>query len=200
MDIIELYLRNNNTSQAAIVYADMLANHDETENSEVDAYTELYNFKLGLIANNMSINSLDSPAKQSLETIANTYNKTFAGQRARNALCFFYNNCLPQNFVITRANNKHAKSNGKISVASNNIEVYPNPAKNYVVFKYNGGSGSTITLHISDTYGKQIFSKEIEENKKQYVWDTRNISNGSYIYTISIASGEKYMGKVTVAK
>jgi hypothetical protein len=54
------------------------------------------------------------------------------------------------------------------------------------------------SIQISDLAGKPIYQSNFDSELKQHIWDTRNISNGNYIYTLVDMSGMKYSGKVTI--
>ena len=76
------------------------------------------------------------------------------------------------------------------------IKVYPNPAREYVVFEskkvpvpFNG------KITITDVFGKEV--KTLKLKAKKTVWDTREVQNGVYFYNVEI-NGEILSGKVVV--
>jgi hypothetical protein len=80
----------------------------------------------------------------------------------------------------------------------NKIKVYPNPAKDYMIFE----AIEHIQLNhseilIQDIYGNQIASLIL--NSPKTVWDTRNIPGGIYFYQ-TIIDGEFMSGKVVISK
>jgi hypothetical protein len=85
------------------------------------------------------------------------------------------------------------------------LKVYPNPANNYVVFETentNGVAGNTgtrqsHTITITNTYGQQITTLQVKDNKT--IWDTRSINSGVYFYSLMIG-GKFKSGKVIVGK
>jgi hypothetical protein len=97
------------------------------------------------------------------------------------------------------------------------LKVYPNPANNYVVFETENPANviaegprvaealavaqarprQSHTITITNTYGQQITTLQVKDNKT--VWDTRSINSGVYFYSLMIA-GEFNSGKVIVGK
>lgn len=85
------------------------------------------------------------------------------------------------------------------------INVYPNPAKEYVVFEVQsppaGGAGSEFKvevnkqIRITNTFGQQVAWLPVKSVKT--IWDTRNIQNGIYFYSIEI-DGKVFCGKIVV--
>lgn len=83
-----------------------------------------------------------------------------------------------------------------------NLRVYPNPANEYIVCYYNlvSKSSEAEVFLVSDVTGKQVYKATLKGAQGQHIWDTRNVGNGNYIYTVITSSGEKYSGKVVVQK
>lgn len=80
-----------------------------------------------------------------------------------------------------------------------NIKVYPNPARDYVVFKI---QDLKITNQDSEIVIVDVFSKEIARQPlkpDETVWDTRNVTNGIYFYSIEV-NNKLFIGKVLVQK
>ncbi len=81
-----------------------------------------------------------------------------------------------------------------------NITAKPNPASNWVQFNYtlptNASMGEII---ITDISGKFISRLTITGSKGAKLWDTRNIPNGVYLYTLQ-AIGFSSTGKIVISK
>ncbi len=82
------------------------------------------------------------------------------------------------------------------------LKVYPNPAKDYVVFEFSpplvppqGGRSPVIKL--INVFGQEVTSLLIKSEKT--VWDTRLVNPGIYFYQIKVA-GKIYNGKVVISK
>jgi len=77
--------------------------------------------------------------------------------------------------------------------------VSPNPAKEWVTIEWNLSEGiNEGILIINDLYGKTVFSKTVDINIGQIVWDTRLVENGVYVATLSAKNGEKATSKITI--
>ena len=80
------------------------------------------------------------------------------------------------------------------------VKVYPNPAKDYVVFEIppsispNGGKN---VILINDVLGQVVATLSIKNQK--LVWDTRNIKSGVYFYTLR-TKGLNKSGKIIIRK
>lgn len=88
--------------------------------------------------------------------------------------------------------------------AGNAIKVYPNPAKEYVVFELAVGPRSIVSLPanaqsilITDIYGREIAQIPLIGDKT--VWDTRGVAPGVYLYHFNdggfIAKGKFMISK-----
>ena len=80
------------------------------------------------------------------------------------------------------------------------LKVYPNPAKDYVVFDFTLlNTKKTEVINISNFLGRLIYQTEIINTGQKTVWDTRLVKPGIYFYQIKVA-GQIYNGKVVISK
>jgi hypothetical protein len=85
----------------------------------------------------------------------------------------------------------------KMREISVNFEVYPNPAKDYVVFERQGVQAKQqkqTTIQIVTVFGQEVETLEMHGDKT--VWITEGVKPGVYFYRIE---GGGYFGKVVVA-
>jgi len=75
--------------------------------------------------------------------------------------------------------------------------VYPNPAKNYIIFELPQNTKNS-TLIITDIYGKTIKELSIK-GQAQLQWDCQNTASGVYFYHTEI-SGIIYRGRIVINK
>jgi len=78
------------------------------------------------------------------------------------------------------------------------IKVYPNPAKNYVVFENKAWQTSlqhTDYIHITNIYGQEVERFEIKGDKM--IWNISQIKPGIYFYK---TDGGAYMGKIMISR
>ncbi len=85
-------------------------------------------------------------------------------------------------------------------VVEKKFKVYPNPAKDYIVFEFDVRSlefevGANNLLRITNTFGQQIALLQV--NSEKTVWDTRNIQNGIYFYSVE-NDKNVYSGKLVI--
>lgn len=75
------------------------------------------------------------------------------------------------------------------------IEVFPNPGNGDFIFR--GNMSGTVTLHISDALGRQIYS----ENIRAYDKETRvhlDVDDGIYFYSLRTTTGQTAAGKLII--
>lgn len=108
--------------------------------------------------------------------------------------------CADQGFVITGVSKISGNytplliktdSTGNITTIGineetdqNGLRIYPNPAKEYVVFEYvyNSPSRNSQTITITDIYGRAV--AEIPVTGVKTVWDVGGLAPGVYLYQI----------------
>ncbi|MBL7102914.1 MAG: T9SS type A sorting domain-containing protein [Bacteroidales bacterium] len=89
------------------------------------------------------------------------------------------------------------------------VKVYPNPAKDYVVFElppsvisnqWAGQSASVrnpLPVRVTNLFGQEVTKLPVKIEKT--VWDTREVKNGIYFYSVEI-EGKYFGGKVVIQK
>ncbi len=88
---------------------------------------------------------------------------------------------------------------------SEGVKVYPNPAFNYVLFEINNTNhGSRFTeIILKNIYGQIVKTIPIVFNQastnNKFVWDTRSVQQGVYIYTLK-GTGCNKSGKIIICK
>ena len=92
-----------------------------------------------------------------------------------------YNDCV---FILSNSNIANTQQ----------LKIYPNPAKDFVIFKLPNNT-STISLKVIDIKGKLI--KELITTENEVQWDCQNIEAGIYFYQTEFA-GVIYRGKVVI--
>lgn len=174
----------------------------EAEQDEYLVYTDLFNFKKTLLQHNIEINKLTPSKIQELHTIGDSPTPCLARNMARSALCFFYNICYPledRQLPIESQNRTSPKNDFDLN--SKVVTVYPNPAKDYTVFYFKTTNNEKMSsLSIADITGKQVFKTTLQGEEGQYIWDTKIIESGNYIYMLTTSNGIKYTGKLTIQR
>lgn len=84
---------------------------------------------------------------------------------------------------------------GRKELAS--IKVYPNPAKDYVIFDVSHIDQRT-TLSVYDIYGREIIEKQITETP--ITLDTKSWSTGLYLWRVNQEGISSSQGKVEIMK
>ena len=142
---------------------------------------------------------MDSTRINNLKDIAEIGQSTVARERARGILCFFYNLCYEQDAEpVLQTKGKSITRKEEIQKV---VEVYPNPAKDYVTFSFINASIACkdCIIKISDLQGRTIYTANLENAKQQHIWDIRKTTSGTYIYEIKSAT-KVWSGKIVVVK
>ena len=82
----------------------------------------------------------------------------------------------------------------------NSIKVYPNPAKDYVIFETTLTHTNRVKYKIivSDVFGQEVVTLSLKNEKT--VWDCREAINGTYIYCIQSGLNVIDRGKIVILK
>jgi hypothetical protein len=199
---IENKLNAKNYEEATNLLDYLPTNFTLNESSMADytAYVNLFNFKKMCLQDSIAINKLDSLKLIALKNIADEPINTFARSMSRNLLCFFYNTCY-------NAENEMPISSTLRTTKSNDLQynketiVYPNPAKDFVVFYYKlNNKEEAKELIISDAIGKPIYTNNLNGINGQHIWDTKKVANGIYIYNLKTSTGRVISGQIVVKK
>lgn len=77
------------------------------------------------------------------------------------------------------------------------INTYPNPAKDYMVFKVQKSGFRNLQIFITNSYGQHVALLPVRNEVT--VWDTRNIKPGVYFYLLK-SNESALTGKLIIAK
>jgi hypothetical protein len=201
--LIEIQLNKRNFTTSDSMLNQLTTQYRMTTKDLIthNAFIDLYNFKKSLLEDSVKINQLDSARIQQLKVIADASEFTFPRSMARNALCFFYQICYPDTVRELPITSSKMPPIAKEGTMDKLVTVYPNPAKDYVTFYYNLVEGNeAVLLLVMDFTGKKVYTQKLNGKEGQHIWDTRTMSNGNYIYTLTNNLGEKYTGKLTIKK
>ena len=149
---------------------------------------------------------LDSTHLQTLITIANSGVHT-AAQRAQNLLCFAYGMC--KDYPSSSGGNSPARRarptqnpQQVIQDAYYQLKVYPNPTREYTTFDWSlMDIPESLHLMVFDALGKVVVNQPVHLRLGQWLWDTRNVPAGIYLYQLKPLNGESLQqGKVIIEK
>jgi len=84
------------------------------------------------------------------------------------------------------------------------LELYPNPANNYININYKANRDSDVKLFLSDNFGNNVgivFENYMLENSiKNVVYDIANLSSGMYYLNVQVGSGIVSTKQIVVIK
>lgn len=81
------------------------------------------------------------------------------------------------------------------------IQIYPNPARDYVTFDYQLPEYvENATIVITTMVGKIVQQFDLNNTQGQVLWDTRQRQNGIYFYALKQGNNTLTSGKVSIIK
>jgi hypothetical protein len=201
--IIASYIQEGNYTDA-LSLANMLPALYDMEGEDLtehNYYMDILNLHFNLQQQGRNILELDSTEVANLVSIAENSTGT-AGVQARSILEYGYGynyfNCPNINGTAG-----YKSSNLNIDdftrVYGIEITVKPNPAREWTAFNYQlPDEISKGVIKIIDVYGKLIETIAVSGYQGQRIWDTRNIKQGVYFYTLNV-SGFNKSGKIVIS-
>ena len=202
--IIATYIQDSNFS-SAYTLANMLPQlymFDNNELIEHNFYMEVLSLHDTLYSQGRNINQLDSTEISALVFIADS-SSGLAGTQARSILEASYDhhyvNCPCLDGIVGHKNsNININMDALNKISGINISVKPNPAKQWAAFDYTLPENATnAKITIRDVTGKVIEVLHVTGQQGQKLWDTRQIKQGVYIYTLE-AVGYSMSGKLII--
>ena len=90
----------------------------------------------------------------------------------------------------------------ELTKSNTSIKAYPNPATDFVTFEYEMPQFvESSELIITDITGQVVKTVQLQQEKGQELWDTRNVQNGLYFYVLKDKKGDTLTsGKISIIK
>ncbi|MDR3047232.1 MAG: M4 family metallopeptidase [Bacteroidales bacterium] len=153
--------------------------------NEINDFMDYILYRETLHDEDISVYELDSI--QLADLIAFSSNHTGIGKRfADNILCYTYNLCPEDEEYVEPKRLNHSNANKHDSKFDHFfVQIKPNPADTYCEFEWNFGDMEGVkTLTITGVNGTTILSRLLSNSQGQWVWDTRGLISGFYIYSV----------------
>lgn len=104
---------------------------------------------------------------------------------------------MKNNITLFQIQNPESKLTKQLT----EVEVYPNPATDYVTFDYELPEyAETAIIVITTIKGDVVQQFDLTKNKNQILWDTRQVENGIYFYALKQDKNTLLSGKVSILK
>jgi hypothetical protein len=173
------------------------------ETTEWNTLKALFELVADVERNNRSIARLDSSEIAHLHSLATDNDGGIGALRARKALCFFYDICLEEPLMtksLTDKTKPQVAPLKELLSELDKIDVFPNPATDYVTFSFNFFKQDTPKyIRLYNQSGAQIQSFALGEVKEgQQLWDTRKLTPGIYLYEVYDDKRKTATGKVVI--
>jgi len=158
-------------------------------------YLSYYNLRRSFHQAGKSIMELDSLNERDLMNFA-FGSDTRAANLAGNILCFFYNNCKDLSESVPSGGSARLAAPALdpqqyLQSQYYQLRVFPNPASDYATFEWKLVNLESIArIRIIDPAGRVIETEDVNQLEGQWLWDTRGIARGLYLYEMRDENGE----------
>jgi len=117
-----------------------------------------------------------------------------------NLLCFNYGHCrAPLTGGDERPQTRLAQVTSAALAPSASLDIYPNPATSWVTFHYNlQAEPEQAELTVRDAAGRIVYHVALHAKEQQQLWDTREVSSGTYSVVVFNAGRELRTAKLIV--
>lgn len=201
--LIDNYLQSGNTVAAISFLNNLPVEYlfEDADTTEYHFYKTLKQLQASVMDNDRNSFQLAAGEKNEIETVADN-SISRAGTQARNIMAFVFGNeyadCPKIPDSVTYKQSKASIYNFAENMLS--VEALPNPAKSWTAFNYsypeiyqNG------MIQIRDTKGQVIQVIKLDKPEGQFIWDTRRVPPGIYLFTLQ-TDGYTKTGKLIVTK
>ncbi|MEA3443314.1 MAG: T9SS type A sorting domain-containing protein [Bacteroidota bacterium] len=178
---------------------------DDRKTDENDNFLSLCDFLSNLNDSNLTIFDLDSIKIAEMEIIAEETG--WAAAKAHNILCYAYDLCVDCPITTDTTGQPKTTYVGKhnmqdvLNQAYNTLTVKPNPAGNHASFEWELPLlENEAYLRLIDLNGSVIQEHTINAKRGQWLWDTREIINGTYLYELVSGDNKLDVGKLIIQK
>jgi Secretion system C-terminal sorting domain len=109
------------------------------------------------------------------------------------------NICYPMEHPTMPIALQKKESTSKTEVLPSEVDIYPNPAKDYFTIEYHLANNNEVKgFKLYDVNGRPMLTQELKGAAGLYTVDTRNLVKGIYIYVIATLEGKTINGKITI--
>jgi len=184
------YLAKGDTSSAETTLNNIpgIFSLSAPELKEHQQYQSFFALLKQLNRDGKSITEIDSSQVQILETIFNSSNGYVSGY-AKNILVTMGKITYHEPYVFPDGNLKSSKIIRKNSLDEqrvNQLKVYPNPAKDYIIVEYTLNSNSDdVSIDLYDISGKRIRSIKVDNTHDWLVVPLTDLPGGNYFGVIT---------------
>lgn len=203
--IVDDYFETGNYSAGLAILSTIPSIYklNQTELLEYNGLQSLFNVLAGVKASKRNIFLLNGSERNTVQDLADN-GEGIAKVRACNLLGFVYGTECDYDKVFPQE--KQYFKTEKIPAGKDNpllpsINVFPNPAKDYVEFGYNLPSGALEgTLSITDIKGVVVHRQQLSTKYGQIAIDTREWQQGTYLYALTANGKSVFNQKFVLIK
>jgi hypothetical protein len=203
--IVDDYIELGNYSEAQTIMdaIPLLYKLDKYQVAEYTSMKDINDWKLEMLQNgSKTYTAMSEYEKAGLQAIAD--NGFGLGKyKAENILNYFANGAYVNLPILPNTENQRRAnpSSTKIAEVEDYIKVYPNPARELVTIEYQLPCISQDgIITITDLLGKIVHSSKIVGERNIHNIDTKNWSNGNYLYRVVCDGIKLGEGKLSIIK
>ncbi len=190
--IIDTYLHERDYSTATTQLAALESSISSYPTHVRAELTDYVSYKEKMVALLSTESPLDSLSTTNYTFVENQAKKGvgIARYQAQELLCFFYGNCAEYPLLIPQSTQSMAQIiPSEETEIKRAFQVYPNPARDWVTVLMPEVEGQ-VQMTITDLTGRVVLVETITKNL--FNWDTKTMSNGTYLITlINLTTGER---------
>jgi len=199
--LAESWIEANNFGNASDAISNVIADYmlDDIYIAEHDNFLDYLSFRENIFTQGKNILQLNSADISELQSIADL-NKGFASAMAKNILCFGYGICTYTPPVGEGGSGSRIAYPRRNNSSANEVTVIPNPASTFATFHWDIPSlDGNAFLKITDLAGRPLLNQLISQKQGQFIWDTRKIENGVYLYQVIKEGRNIGLGKIIIS-
>ncbi len=199
--IAETYIAEGSLDIAAAYIANIgsIWNFGASDLEKYNQFNAIKTLQMQLITAGRSWAELDSTEIVELTNIAEA-EAGFPTAQAQGILDFFYDYSYDIPVDLTGATQNSEQGNVDLSKnKESSITTYPNPANDWITFRFDEPLSSNTELSLSNLKGNVIASYKLEAGQQEHRINTSDYPVGTYFYQL-IINGENEIGKVVLIK
>ena len=85
-----------------------------------------------------------------------------------------------------------------VNLDDSHIQVYPNPANDYLTVNTNGNLKSQVSVRLNNIVGQKVLDQKYEQVDNAFVLNVEHLPTGIYILDVSDTSSNRYIRKIEI--
>ena len=203
--LVETYMNENDYVESRDILDDIPLEFElsDFELNEYNNFNTYHDIMEDLYNNSRTIFDLNSAEISIMQQIADEQTG-WSSYKAQNLLCFAHGICIDHPAKVTNTINPKSSQiyfppDLNFAAEYSKVEVSPVPANHFVELRWDIPLlEKDALIEIFDVSGNLIFTYIINEETGTYIWDTRKIDSGYYLFKVKSRNENIANGKVVI--